>query len=323
MGKGAGDIIVLSVVEDAHIAFVQKHLAEEMIVIDPAAMVKGVELSYGFSGKTSTLQYGDTKIGKVRSVWRRKPLVIERVQLKVPASHLEYAYTSIKSHHVDIFSLFEDAFWVSDNFAIKRASSKPYQLKIAARLGFNIPDTLATSSPAAAAAFIGAHPVTIVKSMAAVFPVINGGGSFFPATKIMQGQHANLQGLSLAPAIFQQAVDAQADVRVTVVGNHVFAAIIEDSGDDSQVRDWRMGHSNNKNHFNEYELPARLKKLCVELVGELGLVYGAIDLVIDKKGKAWFLEINPNGQWAFIEEETALPIGKAIARLLAAPNNKN
>jgi hypothetical protein len=38
--------------------------------------------------------------------------------------------------------------------------------------------------------------------------------------------------------------------------------------------------------------------------------------VLDKKGEIWFLEINPNGQWAFVEEVTGQPMGKALADLL-------
>jgi hypothetical protein len=46
------------------------------------------------------------------------------------------------------------------------------------------------------------------------------------------------------------------------------------------------------------------------------LEFGAIDLVLDKKGEIWFLENNANGQWAFVEEATGQPIGKAMADLL-------
>lgn len=55
---------------------------------------------------------------------------------------------------------------------------------------------------------------------------------------------------------------------------------------------------------------------CVALVKDLGLEFGAIDFILDKKGVYWFLEINPNGQWGFVEERTNQPIGAAIAARL-------
>ena len=49
---------------------------------------------------------------------------------------------------------------------------------------------------------------------------------------------------------------------------------------------------------------------------EIGLLFSAFDLVVDKEGRFWFLEDNPNGQWAFIEQWTHQPIGRSIAALL-------
>ena len=50
----------------------------------------------------------------------------------------------------------------------------------------------------------------------------------------------------------------------------------------------------------------------VALVDELNLRFGAIDLIRDVNGEYWFLECNPNGQWAWIENRTGLPISAAI-----------
>lgn len=80
-----------------------------------------------------------------------------------------------------------------------------------------------------------------------------------------------------------------------------------------------MDHLENKVRIEAYtNFPARIAKLCVQHVKMLGLRYGAIDLVLDTAGKFWFLENNPNGQWAFIEAETRQPIGKALSKMLAA-----
>jgi glutathione synthase/RimK-type ligase-like ATP-grasp enzyme len=48
----------------------------------------------------------------------------------------------------------------------------------------------------------------------------------------------------------------------------------------------------------------------------LGLKFSAIDLVVDVHGDVWFLELNPNGQWGFVELATGQPIGAAMAALL-------
>ena len=48
-----------------------------------------------------------------------------------------------------------------------------------------------------------------------------------------------------------------------------------------------------------------------------GLRYGAVDLRRTPAGDHVFLEINPAGQWLFVEEKTGQPMTEAMARLLA------
>jgi len=103
------------------------------------------------------------------------------------------------------------------------------------------------------------------------------------------------------------------DVRVTVVGTKVFACSIEKTGDLSGVPDWRRGNQTDKLVYKSIDFA--LGKECIEMLVRMGLSYGAFDFIWD--GTAyWFLEVNPNGQWGFVEEQTGLPISKAMADLL-------
>jgi hypothetical protein len=50
----------------------------------------------------------------------------------------------------------------------------------------------------------------------------------------------------------------------------------------------------------------------------LGLVFGALDFVVTDKADEThqFIEINPNGQWGWIENNTGQPISRALADAL-------
>lgn len=48
-----------------------------------------------------------------------------------------------------------------------------------------------------------------------------------------------------------------------------------------------------------------------------GLLFGAFDFSVTPNGEWWFLECNPNGAWAWIEDRVQLPIANALADLLA------
>jgi len=252
----------------------------------------------------------------MKSVWYRKPSRRENEPLPVDAALEEYARSAINNHVQMLRSQFPEAFWISDFYAINRARNKAWQLKAAADMGFSVPKTIITSDPTQADIFIAKNAPVIIKSQAISFPALDKKTYFFFAKRVEVKEKVNLDNLHLAPAIFQQAIDAIADIRVTVVGDIAFAAIIRGKigAGDKVVRDWRFDHSCGSVKFEDYDknMPQAYRSLCISM----GLVYGAIDLVMDKEGKIWFLEINPNGQWAFIEEETGQQIGKALAGLL-------
>lgn len=311
-------VLIITQSADGHLPFVLPHLTGDVLVIDPMHIALGRELSFAFVANHAKASYGMRRIAKVQSVWYRKPEMPQRTTLPVPEGYREYAFSALTRHITELKAQFPNALWVSDFYAISRAANKMHQLQTAADIRLRVPDTLATSNKQRAAAFMRCYQSVIVKSPADCYPCVDGEYRFFPATIVHRGQHISLDGLRVAPAIFQQAIDAVADVRVTVIGLHVFAAIIRDKGmpDKPNVRDWRVNHTVDRQQFEPFVLPRPLRAACLSLVRRLGLQYGAIDLVIDKRGNYWFLEINPNGQWAFIETDTGLPLGAAMALLL-------
>ncbi|MGH7157910.1 MAG: hypothetical protein ACREGD_02410 [Candidatus Saccharimonadales bacterium] len=319
-------VVILSDKNDAHLPFVTRHLVARHIVIDPAQMQYGVELSYAIRKGVLRVLYDGTVLdslgGEVVSVWCRKPQDFTMGLLPVSEDYVHYAASASQGHADILRSLFPNALWVSDYYRMKRASSKPWQLQVAHQIGFSTPDTLMTSSNEAAKRFLEKHKTVIVKTLAKVFPHASDPNSkpvAFFAKKLTLGDSVHLTGLEVAPAIFQQAIDVDVDIRVSVVGDEVFAATIRGSAidkADSTVRDWRIAHCEGDMLIEPYDLPKDIARMCIQHVKALGLCFGAIDIVKDKRGFYWFLENNPNGQWAFVEEETGQPIGKAVAQLL-------
>jgi glutathione synthase/RimK-type ligase-like ATP-grasp enzyme len=59
-------------------------------------------------------------------------------------------------------------------------------------------------------------------------------------------------------------------------------------------------------------LPERVESFCRLIVHSYGLRFGAIDLIVTPDKDYVFLELNPNGQWAWIEQRTGLPLASAL-----------
>ena len=110
-------------------------------------------------------------------------------------------------------------------------------------------------------------------------------------------------------------MEKSSDIRVTVVGDEVFAAEILSQNRESSRVDWRATDDRNLEH-RVHELPSTLIRRCRRLVSHLGISFGAIDFALKKDGTYVFFEINPNGEWLWIEDLLKMPISDRIAAWL-------
>jgi glutathione synthase/RimK-type ligase-like ATP-grasp enzyme len=113
--------------------------------------------------------------------------------------------------------------------------------------------------------------------------------------------------------LFQEWVPKAYEVRLTVVDGRFFASRI-DAGSSAGYTDWRADYD--ALTYTAIETPAFVRSRVATFLDHLHLRFGALDFVVAPDGEWWFLECNPNGQWAWIEEATGLPIAAAIADAL-------
>jgi glutathione synthase/RimK-type ligase-like ATP-grasp enzyme len=199
--------------------------------------------------------------------------------------------------------------WVNRPDADEVAHHKPYQLATALDVGLPIPKTLITNDPAAARGFIDEVGLGRV-----IYKTFLATEQHWRETRLVKADElALLERLRLAPVIFQEFVPAVADLRVTVVGDRIFATAITSPPNGYPV-DYRM--EMDAARFEPTELrPGTRRKIRV-FMKRLGLLYGAIDLRRTPDGDEIFLEVNPSGEWLFVEERSEQPITAAMAALL-------
>ncbi|WP_425276746.1 hypothetical protein [Streptomyces bauhiniae] len=80
-------------------------------------------------------------------------------------------------------------------------------------------------------------------------------------------------------------------------------------------QDWRADYS--VLSYEPMNLPSRMEEALIAHLEHFGLVSGSFDLALTRDGDLHWLELNPNGQWGWLEEETGLPIAAAFADVLA------
>ncbi|ANB34612.1 glutathione synthase/RimK-type ligase-like ATP-grasp enzyme [Rhodovulum sulfidophilum] len=204
--------------------------------------------------------------------------------------------------------------WLNSPFSILRAEDKPRQLSVATDIGLKVPQTLIGNTFDAVRIFQNNTPV-VGKPLR--HSLIDHGptGSVIFTHRVAPLEDQDRAAVEISPVIYQAEIEKFFDVRVTIVGARVFAvAIYSQTQLETQV-DWRRGGRLDLQH-EVVSLPEEISQKCLALTRCLGLQYGAIDLVCDTDGLYWFLEINPNGQWAWIERRTGSQISQAIVDTL-------
>ena len=209
--------------------------------------------------------------------------------------------------------------WVSRLDSLKVARRKLPQLLTAKRLGMNIPKTIVTNSPEEVRCFFReCDGRMIYKTLNSPIIRLGEGPELWgvPTTLLKEEQLQSIHLIQKTGGIFQEYVDKLYEVRVTVIGNDIFAAMIHSQLEESAKIDWREAVALNLVRVEPYKLPDFVENQCRSVVYSYGLKFGAIDLIRRKDGSYVFLELNCNGQWLWVEERTGQPLLESMVRLL-------
>lgn len=284
---------------------------------------------------------GEDRLCRPSSVWMRRwgyPAY--------PSSFDQYAtafaFNEISSVVSALPDMLESARWMNNQPRERTASNKIFQLNVARRLGFSIPPTLVTTDEAKVREFMEGAGRVIFKPVSAFQPQFR---KFNPSAQAKLGPNAEginlgfgeraesllvftqeltpdkfylLETIRWSPVIFQQRIDKKADIRVTVVGDQLFSCSIDSQSDPETETDFRMMNISGLLPHNIITLPEKLEKDIMSMMRMLGLTFGCLDFIQTKDDDFYFLEINPSGQWLWIEQVTGAPISSAIAKELSS-----
>jgi len=252
---------------------------------------------------------------RARSIWWRRSS--ESLYKSIDSSSIPYARRETKTLYDGIWSIM-DTYWMSEPSVMRNADNKPEQLFRAKRLGFSIPRTLISNRKN--------HIIEFMDQNSSVEYIYKSATSaiFYPkaeeldkdikvaeVTIITPDVIDQIGDFEPIPLIIQEVIPKRYELRVTVIGKSVFFAKINSQDAEVSCLDWRKARENIK--MESYLPSPKLKALCLELTHSYGLNYSAIDLIVTPEGEIVFLEINPGGQFIFVE--ILIPEFKMIDKL--------
>jgi glutathione synthase/RimK-type ligase-like ATP-grasp enzyme len=200
--------------------------------------------------------------------------------------------------------VFENTKWLNNPVDIYQAEIKPYQLYLANKLGIKVPKSIISNKTLD----IGCEFVAIKSIDTAI--VSKGDEEGFVYTEIYNQKEIQKEKYT-SPFFNQEGLVPKIDIRVTVVEENLVAIKIHsEKGIDE---DWRR-YKNDLN-YSVFELPKEIKNFCIQYVKSLNLNFGAIDLIYHKN-EYYFIEINPTGEWSWLQQNTGFKFDELIVNSL-------
>jgi hypothetical protein len=252
-------------------------------------------------------------LDKVTAVWYRRAIQPGPIAALSPGERI---FVAGELRHLAMgLVLNPDVTWVNPIDHVSVAEHKLYQLQIARQLGLRVPRTLVSRDPLELRTFAKENNAgTICK------PIFH--GMFFDETSAysvytrrVTPESIEAESVSSCPVLLQEEIPRIADVRATFIGSQCFVADIK--GDSSLV-DWR--DPDVPVHYSKSVLSADVQRMCQAMLAKLGLKYGAFDFVRTPDDELVFLEINPTGEWAWLEDRLGFPMRDAFIQVFFGAN---
>jgi glutathione synthase/RimK-type ligase-like ATP-grasp enzyme len=280
----------------------------------PHACSISIEIQDGSIEGEIVTKHHSVAFKDICAAWYRRPHSPLAESKKAPSSQLD-DYVALQSRNM-LTTLYEtlDTFWVCHPSKLRRADVKALQLAEASKAGLKTPNTLISNHPVQVTAFVDClgDVECAVKAMTAV-GVGDQKAYRFPLTTTLPKGHP-LDSVAQAPTIFQPYIPKAADLRCVVIGEHIFTTKIHSQSKATTSKDWRAEAEGCQ--YEPFSLPPQVEAALHRLMKSFDINFASLDMILTPEGEFVFIELNPNGQWLWIEFEAGFPLVASMADLL-------
>ncbi|MFD7505612.1 ATP-grasp ribosomal peptide maturase [Streptomyces sp. NPDC059850] len=305
-------VLVLTNPCDVTADVVLRLLAERRVPVvrlDPGADLHAgasLTVAYRTGDQRGTLRTATRELDttRIRSVWVRRPSPYVGPS-GLSDQDRRFAAEQALWGAGGILASLPGAHYVNHPWNNRTAEFKPAQLSTARRCGLLVPDTMITNDPDEARRFaVSQHGGVIYKPLWNTPYRVDDQPHSVWVREVRAAEITD--AVSVCPHLFQAKVDKVFDVRVTAVGRQLFGARV-----DSPDLDWR--YRQGLMTCTPIDVPESVARAIAAYRSQLRLIYGAFDFAVTAAGDWYFLECNPNGQWAWQPPETTAAIAHALA----------
>lgn len=290
--------------------------------LDSDTLHENVTVSHDRGGSILHFGHRGFRPHEFTAVWLRRP---EKLNVEVgdEVGDRDYARKEWAAALEGFLTQIPPRQWINWPSANAHASQKIEQLARARSFGLLVPDSIVTQDPILAREFFGTHTKNGVITKPLSIGYVSrpmGGDTLIYTSKVSEADLCDESSLSVCPTLFQEMIRKTTDVRITILDHHMIAIAIErrDLGG-SIVLDVRSENMAGAK-YTPIEVPEATRTRLFSFIESYGLRFAAVDFVIDHHNEWVFLEVNPNGQWAWLDLVGGAQIWKAFVDVMRRPS---
>lgn len=253
---------------------------------------------------------------EILSVWIRRPKSI-KIDWTADAGVSDFIVDQAEEFLNGLYYCLSDQIkWINPLSSLQKSKHKIPQLKLAKKVGFNVPKVLITNYPEEVIPFFEETGSICTKSLNRPNYYLNNEFRKFYTKKIdRESFYQHIKSVEICPTFFEQYIEKAFDIRVVIIGQKLFAFQIDSQSNPDSRIDFRGADATKIKH-SPHKLPCDIEEKVLSFVKASNLVYSSMDLVLSKENEYYFIENNCNGQWLWLEYLTGVNISDALIDLL-------
>ncbi len=244
-------------------------------------------------------RYSEVSFDELYSVWYNGGIVDDST------NDISEELRMFVSHNLELITdavLYEKGSKTIGTIDNNKESNKITTLLVAQKNGLTIPETLITKSKADLSNFLKrTKSQTFINKRISEFDFFEENGKMYDISKTILIDDTALAKIPnlFELSFFQEKIEREYEIRAIYFNNEFYSSAVFEN---DEVVDYRVNFHSSEKHprIIPYKLPNDIEIKLRNVMEELNLSCGSIDLIYSKDNQFYFLEVNPVGQVSFI-----------------------
>lgn len=193
-------------------------------------------------------------------------------------------------------------------------NEKLINLSIAKSIGMNVPDTIITTKKKELTSFAKRHNFNLIsKAISNSIFLTSANKNYGTYTEAISRSLIRTLPETFFPSLFQERIIKTYEIRVFFLKNKLFSTAIFSQNHNDSENDFRKNQLKTNLRYSPVTLSKKTTSQIIKLMNKTEVNIGSVDLMVDKQGVIYFLEVNPFGQFKKFSDTCNFYLEKEVA----------